>query len=356
MLHLLLRLRQACSHPGLVKGAAGAGAGGKGAHHHAAPSNAEVSARPPAPAPDRKACGSAPRPRAHCPRESRQKSPRPLTTSPLACAQAAAARRLPADVRASLAGALSGTLGECATCGDIPEDAVVSACGHLYCAQCVSSLLSMAGQGAAGEWAAAAPRLPYAWRCRCLRARRSLRGAAALWHAASATGLLASRLRVSERPLPANLPCGTVHVCLSFRLQRLSWPSTARPAGSRWAGPMCSQQRRWRRRSTRQVGRRCLLPLPLPLPVAARWSSSRPLRPMLRPSLLAAVPPGPATRCALPHTAYRSLSPRRRRRRRGRGCFWRRRAAAGRQPVLDQGGGTDGAPQGAEGQVQPACQ
>lgn len=32
-----------------------------------------------------------------------------------------------------------GELGECAICQDIPEDPVVSACGHPYCRQCISA-------------------------------------------------------------------------------------------------------------------------------------------------------------------------------------------------------------------------
>ena len=40
---------------------------------------------------------------------------------------------------------------ECVVCGDVPEDPVVSVCNHVYCAQCVSAQISLAGHGAAGR-------------------------------------------------------------------------------------------------------------------------------------------------------------------------------------------------------------
>jgi SNF2 family DNA or RNA helicase len=97
MLWMLLRLRQACNHPWLVRGT-----------HH-------VYRR----------------------------------ATPEAAAEAAAARRLPAEARAQLAETLRERLTVCVDCGDIPEDPVVSVCDHIYCRQCVSGRVSMAGQGAA---------------------------------------------------------------------------------------------------------------------------------------------------------------------------------------------------------------
>jgi hypothetical protein len=67
-------------------------------------------------------------------------------------AQLAAAKRLSAERRASLAEALRPSrLTICATCKDVPEDPVVSICGHVYCSQCVGSEISKAGRGSAGE-------------------------------------------------------------------------------------------------------------------------------------------------------------------------------------------------------------
>jgi SNF2 family DNA or RNA helicase len=68
---------------------------------------------------------------------------------PLATGELAAAKRLPADTRAGLTSLLRDGITECVVCSDVPEDPVASVCGHIYCRQCVSSLVSMAGHGAA---------------------------------------------------------------------------------------------------------------------------------------------------------------------------------------------------------------
>ncbi|PSC70181.1 SNF2 family DNA-dependent ATPase [Micractinium conductrix] len=93
----LLRLRQACNHPLLVKGAAG-----------------------------------------------------PVHQPLVSPAELAAARRLVPHLRAHLAQRLQPTqLEPCAVCADVPEDAVVAVCSHVFCAQCVATELSNAGHGAA---------------------------------------------------------------------------------------------------------------------------------------------------------------------------------------------------------------
>lgn len=83
-----------------------------------------------------------------------QVSRAPLSHSPcpcLACLQLAAARRLQPHIRATLADLLRPEhLTPCVVCGDVPEDAVVSVCAHIFCAQCVATQISNAGQGAAG--------------------------------------------------------------------------------------------------------------------------------------------------------------------------------------------------------------
>ena len=97
VLWMLLRLRQACNHPWLVRGT-----------HH-------VYRR----------------------------------ATPEAAAEAASAAKLPPAKRAALAEALREQLTVCVDCGDIPEDPTISVCGHIYCRQCVTGKISAAGQGAA---------------------------------------------------------------------------------------------------------------------------------------------------------------------------------------------------------------
>lgn len=60
-----------------------------------------------------------------------------------------AVRKLKHDLKTKLAETLRTGLTECGICFDMPEDPVVSVCNHVFCRQCVSSKFSMAGQGAA---------------------------------------------------------------------------------------------------------------------------------------------------------------------------------------------------------------
>jgi SNF2 family DNA or RNA helicase len=100
MLYLLLRLRQACNHPWLVRGA--------GMHY-------------------------------------REKAKAP------SAAELTAVRRLSADTRAALLTALRGHSSQCPACSDVPEDPSVTRCGHVYCQQCVAAQLEGSG-GAEGEF------------------------------------------------------------------------------------------------------------------------------------------------------------------------------------------------------------
>ena len=99
MLWLLLRLRQACNHPWLVKGTSakygGAGAG--------SPSAALGS-------PDSKVTAS----------------------------QLNAAKKLAGQLCKQLLHTLQQEPSVCTQCGDICEDAVVSACHHVFCRQCIT--------------------------------------------------------------------------------------------------------------------------------------------------------------------------------------------------------------------------
>ncbi|KAF6253953.1 SNF2 family N-terminal domain-containing protein [Scenedesmus sp. NREL 46B-D3] len=107
MLYQLLRLRQACNHPWLVRGGPAALAGG-------------------AAAPRGRPGGSA------------------ATAS-----EVSAVRRLPPDTQAALLQALQGCASMCGACGDVPEDPGVTRCCHVYCRQCLAARLE--GGTGAGE-------------------------------------------------------------------------------------------------------------------------------------------------------------------------------------------------------------
>jgi SNF2 family DNA or RNA helicase len=94
VLFKVLRMRQACNHPKLVRSKTSTGAGGSGGEINAV-------------------------------------------------------RKLNPEMKTKLAETLKTGLTECVICFDMPEDPVVSVCNHVFCRQCVASQLSMAGQGAA---------------------------------------------------------------------------------------------------------------------------------------------------------------------------------------------------------------
>eukprot|EP00850_Spirogloea_muscicola_P012718 SM000083S22765 [mRNA] locus=s83:377343:380340:+ [translate_table: standard] len=91
ILHMLLRLRQACDHPLLVRGAGAGMAAGR-----------------------------------------------------TAGATSASAAGLPAALRRRLLALLTSCTSMCPVCMDAPEEAVVSTCGHVYCRQCISDQLAVA--------------------------------------------------------------------------------------------------------------------------------------------------------------------------------------------------------------------
>ena len=99
MLWLLLRLRQACNHPWLVRGTTakyeGAGA---------------------------------------CPPAAALSPPAGKVTA----SQLSAAKKLAGQMREQLLQTLQQEPSVCAECGDISEDAVVSACHHVFCRQCIT--------------------------------------------------------------------------------------------------------------------------------------------------------------------------------------------------------------------------
>ena len=95
MLWMLLRMRQACNHPRLVRPIVHAGNNTQ--HQHKG--------------------------------------------------EEAAARKLKPEERSKLAATLQSGMKECVTCCDVAEDPVVSVCNHVFCRQCVSAQLSMAAQG-----------------------------------------------------------------------------------------------------------------------------------------------------------------------------------------------------------------
>ncbi|KAA6420225.1 MAG: hypothetical protein FRX49_09888 [Trebouxia sp. A1-2] len=106
MLWLLLRLRQACSHPWLVRGTA-AQYGGAGAC-----------------APNR-ALGS--------------------PGGKVTASQLSAARKLAGQQCEQLLQTLQQEPSVCAQCGDISEEAVVSACCHVFCRQCITMQVGSLG-------------------------------------------------------------------------------------------------------------------------------------------------------------------------------------------------------------------
>eukprot|EP00873_Tetraselmis_striata_P027497 jgi/Tetstr1/447761/TSEL_035094.t1 len=92
ILLMLLRLRQACNHPLLVKGGRA--------------SMGDASAQPPGPE------------------------------------ELAAAAALAPELRESLLRAAAEGSQLCPVCGDIPEEAVVAVCGHVYCSTCISTRMA----------------------------------------------------------------------------------------------------------------------------------------------------------------------------------------------------------------------
>lgn len=99
----LLRLRQACNHPWLLRSGAGSSM-----------------------------CGGRLAPRA-------------------TAAEIAAVRRLAPDTQAALLSALREGAVVCGDCGDVPEDASVTRCGHVFCRQCLAAALECEAGGNAGE-------------------------------------------------------------------------------------------------------------------------------------------------------------------------------------------------------------
>ncbi|KAK9831907.1 hypothetical protein WJX81_008001 [Elliptochloris bilobata] len=99
MLWLLLRMRQACSHPWLVKGAA-----------------AKFG-----------------------------------TTVGAGAAELAAAAKLAPDARGALLATLEAGGSACAQCGDLPEDPLVAVCAHLFCRQCIAVQVGAPGSAGASE-------------------------------------------------------------------------------------------------------------------------------------------------------------------------------------------------------------
>lgn len=112
MLWLLLRLRQACNHPWLVRGTTAQyeGAG-------ACPPAAALS--PPA--------------------------------GKVSASQLSAAKKLAGQMREQLQQTLQQEPSVCVQCGDISEDAVVSACHHVFCRQCITMQVGSLGSGKDNE-------------------------------------------------------------------------------------------------------------------------------------------------------------------------------------------------------------
>ncbi len=103
MLYSLLKLRQACNHPWLVRGAPRLGGAAAGTASNAAGSSA------------------------------------------VSAAEVAAARKLAPQQRKHLLSIVKQPQAQCPLCLDVPEDPAVSYCGHVYCRQCVAGQLDGTG-------------------------------------------------------------------------------------------------------------------------------------------------------------------------------------------------------------------
>ncbi|KAJ9533886.1 hypothetical protein QJQ45_026984 [Haematococcus lacustris] len=170
MLYSLLRLRQGCNHPWLVKGGpGGVKAGGGGAEG------------------------------------------RPATAAELA-----AARKLSPGQREQLLAAVRQGGAQCGVCGDVAEDAVVGRCGHSYCRQCAAGQLEGAGpdDDFLCTTCSAVLRTPDVFGAAALQAASGAQGGAAAKAAKAAaaakrTGKQAGR-RASSRACVACLTCVTL--------------------------------------------------------------------------------------------------------------------------------------------------
>jgi hypothetical protein len=126
LLHMLLRLRQACNHPSLVGGMRGmapdsGGAGGAGGG-----------------GPGGDMAGGA-----------------GAGGEKVTAAAASAARRLPAALRGMMRAAAENGRCVCNICGDPPQDpAIASCCTRTFCRDCISPHISVAGAGGKGGGAA----------------------------------------------------------------------------------------------------------------------------------------------------------------------------------------------------------
>ncbi|KAF5843373.1 P-loop containing nucleoside triphosphate hydrolase protein [Dunaliella salina] len=96
MLYFLLKMRQACNHPWLVKGLG-------------------------------------------------QRYTKGGSCRPASAAELAAARKLEPEQRARLLSLVQHPQAQCPVCADVPEDPVVATCGHVYCQQCAAAQLEGAG-------------------------------------------------------------------------------------------------------------------------------------------------------------------------------------------------------------------
>jgi SNF2 family DNA or RNA helicase len=130
MLLQLLRLRQACNHPWLVKGSPGVPPAVAALLGHA----------PPAALGSTSGSGGA-APGAGSARASSGSS------SGVSAAEVAAVRRLAPDSLAALQQALAACSSMCGACGDVPEDPSITRCCHSYCRTCIVSCLEGPGSG-----------------------------------------------------------------------------------------------------------------------------------------------------------------------------------------------------------------
>jgi len=130
MLWLLLRLRQACNHPALLKDSFDSGNGTNGgtasSGPNLVPSRSDTSTK---------------QQKQHQQQQAKQQHCGNVNSTVMKN-QVIAARKLPSHLLDSMTSALnveSTTTVQCVVCGDVPEHASVSICTHMYCEECLSS-------------------------------------------------------------------------------------------------------------------------------------------------------------------------------------------------------------------------
>jgi SNF2 family DNA or RNA helicase len=136
MLWLLLRLRQACNHPALLKDSFNS-CGNRG--HSGNATNGGAASSGPNHIPS-SSDNTTEQQKQHQQQQAKQQQCGNVNSTVMKN-QVIAARKLPSHLLDSMTSALNveSTTVQCVVCGDVPEHASVSICTHIYCEECLSS-------------------------------------------------------------------------------------------------------------------------------------------------------------------------------------------------------------------------